>query len=903
MAKHVKQAAKSTHAIETSKKNPLIQLEDKTAFVESYGQDLNALKADAFGNPVAVPLEQSDAILTEKENVDTPLEEVADKASPWWTVSGLGILAGLAGLGASSGGGDDTPSSPTDNPSPESSEITGGTTPLPNKPIVDVPVKPAPEPVKPAPEPVKPAPEPVKPAPEPVKPVTPTLSGAKAFAKDNIPVGEKYKIVENLQQAKEASKDSSLKYIVISDDSHHAVFEKGNTNGSLTNSWNGNTWGADFKEYVPIIAFADKLTGNVTTAFQTAAKLASKLKLGIEFPDDAAYTVTDNVLIADGVKFIHGNDSVLTAEGMGEHTNIIRLMRGTSNIEISEFTLDLNGLSTVAGVLASDPQNLSIHDINFVNVGYRAINVYTSLSGAKNVTIENNTISAPVGNASNKGDITAIAISNVMDVPKEYKGTHNPIWNQFIKEGTVAANLYVASDMKIINNQIDGGYYGISLSGVTNSEISGNSVTNNMRNISLQNNASGNNITNNHLSNSISSSVHIAYNSDNNKISNNTIVSEKASGQGILQAYQGSDNNIFNNNSIEMLSPTGPGWALYTATGSGGNRFTDNIVDSKMTHSLVGVESVWDSKATNGDPASLMVKPANDPFASKTPITYNGGKGDLNNIVIDNNIFLPGYEYRPLLYAGAYSSGGLNGKENIVGDVGLSFKGNTIFGENYSQLTQIKENGASVNLNAANNTVLNSAVNKLTGTAATDIFFIDHVNDQIIDTKSGDADWAYSAVSYTIGSGVENLRLLGEKALIGTGNSSDNVLLGNAYNNTLNGMAGDDILIGGYGNNILTGGAGADTFVFSSPLNGQIDRITDFNVKEDKLALSKVIFGKLSGDWFAEDIASISSDTRVFQDGKKLYYDADGSGKYFNSVQFVELQSAMSLTKDQFEII
>ena len=58
-----------------------------------------------------------------------------------------------------------------------------------------------------------------------------------------------------------------------------------------------------------------------------------------------------------------------------------------------------------------------------------------------------------------------------------------------------------------------------------------------------------------------------------------------------------------------------------------------------------------------------------------------------------------------------------------------------------------------------------------------------------------------------------------------------------------------------------------------------------------------------SGDWFAEDIASISSDTRVFQDGKKLYYDADGSGKYFNSVQFVELQSAMSLTKDQFEII
>ena len=87
------------------------------------------------------------------------------------------------------------------------------------------------------------------------------------------------------------------------------------------------------------------------------------------------------------------------------------------------------------------------------------------------------------------------------------------------------------------------------------------------------------------------------------------------------------------------------------------------------------------------------------------------------------------------------------------------------------------------------------------------------------------------------------------------------------------------------------------------PVNGQVDRITDFSVSEDKIALSKAIFGKLSGDWFAEDKTASAIDTRIIQNNNKLYYDADGSGKYFQPIQFAELHANLPLTQNHFELI
>jgi hypothetical protein len=75
-------------------------------------------------------------------------------------------------------------------------------------------------------------------------------------------------------------------------------------------------------------------------------------------------------------------------------------------------------------------------------------------------------------------------------------------------------------------------------------------------------------------------------------------------------------------------------------------------------------------------------------------------------------------------------------------------------------------------------------------------------------------------VTLTLGSNVENLILSGTTAINGTGNTLNNLVRGNAGNNTLNGSGGFDVLEGGAGNDTLTdtsggnyynGGAGTDT--------------------------------------------------------------------------------------------
>jgi len=69
-------------------------------------------------------------------------------------------------------------------------------------------------------------------------------------------------------------------------------------------------------------------------------------------------------------------------------------------------------------------------------------------------------------------------------------------------------------------------------------------------------------------------------------------------------------------------------------------------------------------------------------------------------------------------------------------------------------------------------------------------------------TEGGDGtDLVESTADYTIGFEVENLTLLGT-ALRGEGNEQDNVITGNALNNTLDGAYGSDYLAGGAGNDV-----------------------------------------------------------------------------------------------------
>jgi VCBS repeat-containing protein len=63
-----------------------------------------------------------------------------------------------------------------------------------------------------------------------------------------------------------------------------------------------------------------------------------------------------------------------------------------------------------------------------------------------------------------------------------------------------------------------------------------------------------------------------------------------------------------------------------------------------------------------------------------------------------------------------------------------------------------------------------------------------------------------SSLSFTLGADIEDLTLIGEAAIEGTGNDLGNILTGNGAGNVLQGLAGDDRLNGGYGD---------DTYIFA----------------------------------------------------------------------------------------
>lgn len=146
-----------------------------------------------------------------------------------------------------------------------------------------------------------------------------------------------------------------------------------------------------------------------------------------------------------------------------------------------------------------------------------------------------------------------------------------------------------------------------------------------------------------------------------------------------------------------------------------------------------------------------------------------------------------------------------------------------------------------------------------------------------------------------------------------TGGAGNDYLSGSAGKDTLKGDAGTDKLNGGADNDILTGGSGIDTFVFSSALSAlNVDRITDFNVKDDTIHLENSIFktlatsGTLSSAQFVANKSGLATDKLdriVYEsDTGKLLYDADGSGAG-KAIQFASIATGLSLTAADFFII
>ena len=111
-----------------------------------------------------------------------------------------------------------------------------------------------------------------------------------------------------------------------------------------------------------------------------------------------------------------------------------------------------------------------------------------------------------------------------------------------------------------------------------------------------------------------------------------------------------------------------------------------------------------------------------------------------------------------------------------------------------------------------NSLVGGEGIDAMSGGDGDDTYLIDNESDSVEELEGEGTDLVESSVTFVLWDNIENLNLVGEQEIDGTGNSLANVILGNSLANLLDGSANFDSLIG----DTLIGGEGDDTLVVNS---------------------------------------------------------------------------------------
>ncbi len=152
-----------------------------------------------------------------------------------------------------------------------------------------------------------------------------------------------------------------------------------------------------------------------------------------------------------------------------------------------------------------------------------------------------------------------------------------------------------------------------------------------------------------------------------------------------------------------------------------------------------------------------------------------------------------------------------------------------------------------------------------------------------------------------------------------TGSNGNDTLIGGRGRDKLSGGLGVDVLFGKQGHDTLTGGSGQDVFILDTKPHARtnVDRIKDFNVKDDVIYLDNGFFKKLGAKGSLEHPAKLSS--KMFWKGAKahdrndhvlydpksgvLAYDPDGTG-HAAAVRFALVSKNLaSLSHKDFLVI
>jgi Ca2+-binding RTX toxin-like protein len=279
------------------------------------------------------------------------------------------------------------------------------------------------------------------------------------------------------------------------------------------------------------------------------------------------------------------------------------------------------------------------------------------------------------------------------------------------------------------------------------------------------------------------------------------------------------------------ISPNSTDLVAYYSFDEGTGSTSADLTLKGHTANLIN-NPVW----TNDVPVLLNPQPG---------VTINGTSNDDNLIGTVNNDTILGL-------AGNDKLDGKAGSDNLQGGTGndtytIDSTGDIVtenvnegtdtvrsyitytLGNNLENLTLLGGSTLGGTGNELNNTLLgNNGNNNLSGGAGNDIldgqagndtmqgglgndtYTLSSAGDVVTENANEGTDTVKTYLTYTLGNNLENLTLLGNADIDGTGNSLNNSLTGNNFNNTLSGGDGNDTLNGTIGNDTLIGGNGND---------------------------------------------------------------------------------------------
>lgn len=351
----------------------------------------------------------------------------------------------------------------------------------------------------------------------------------------------------------------------------------------------------------PYNAAGDGTTDDLA-AINAAAAAAAAGGDELIFPAGYTFAVSGYIIVENGVKVLRGLGGIikLTAPGgirlKGIHSSAAANVK---DLLITGLILDANDqLSN--GIDGENVSRVRIVRNVFRNFSVPGSQVILLMSWADGVdhsednVVECNEIDAfptiaLTGAESGQGAVVGIGIgagSTVATGALDYwkaNGTNLPIALPIRRT-------------KIRFNSVNGGYYGVSLSGAQDCIVVGNSLRNNMRNISVQNSSLRNKIAGNALDECFSSSVLLAWGSSDNDISGNFIRSARALGEAILNNYIGCTDNRFHDNVVEIVGDAAaPAFFCYAGVHASRVEFARNTLSGQVSRAGITVESAWNT--------------------------------------------------------------------------------------------------------------------------------------------------------------------------------------------------------------------------------------------------------------------------------------------------------------------